>query len=213
MVAVTAETTTTLTATISSTTALTNQNFTIKGRLTQGSGAGLNYQTITLERSTDNKTFTPIATTGPNQGSSYYNFSRNETTVGTYYYRTTYAGTITYANATSNVVKVTVTTTKTPTTLTASINMTTASTNQNFTIKGRLTQSGVGLNYQAITLERSTDNKTFTPIATTGPNQGSSYYNFSRNETTAGTYYYRTTYAGTATYTNATSNVVKVTVS
>jgi hypothetical protein len=38
------------------------------------------------------------------------------------------------------------------------------------------------------------------------------WYQFSRNESAAGTYYYRTTFAGNATFRNATSNVVKATI-
>jgi hypothetical protein len=107
---------------------------------------------------------------------------------------------------------VTATTTLTLTTLTATVSKTTAASNETFTVIGRLTTNGSGISYKAITLERSTDNVTFTPIATISPSPSSSYYGFSRNESAAGPYYYRTTYPGTSTYANATSNVVKVTV-
>jgi hypothetical protein len=100
---------------------------------------------------------------------------------------------------------------RTPTALTATVNASQVKPKQNFTISGRLTSNGTGVGWTTLTLQRSTDNKTFANLQSiTG--SGSSYYTFSRNESAAGTYYYRTTYPGTATYANATSNVVKVTV-
>jgi hypothetical protein len=87
----------------------------------------------------------------------------------------------------------------------------TASANQNFTINGTLSTDTTGIVDANITLQRSVDNATWTTLTTSTTN-GTAWYAFSRNESAAGTYYYRTGYAGNSTYANATSNVVKVTV-
>jgi hypothetical protein len=148
-----------------------------------------------------------------------YSFSNNESVAGTYYYRATYAGYSTnyYANATSNGVEVTVTAqTTSNTNLTAVAAPTTVPYSTPFTISGTLsnaTSPYTGITGATIQLQSSTDNVTFTnvPGATnvTGATGG---YTISKSEPTAGTYYYRTTYAGDAFYNSTTSNVVNVTV-
>lgn len=85
-----------------------------------------------------------------------YNITKGDALAGTYQYRTIYAGSAIYTNATSNVVSVTV---KASTALNATAPTTTTATT-NFTIKGTLTSSGTPLKGQSITLQRSTDNKT-----------------------------------------------------
>jgi outer membrane protein assembly factor BamB len=96
------------------------------------------------------------------------------------------------------------------TTLTATA-PSTASVNQNFTINGTLSGSTFALAGATLTLQRSTDNVTFTNVSMNVTNTTGGYA-FSKNESAAGTYYYRAAYAGNDTYTNATSNVVKVSV-
>jgi hypothetical protein len=83
-----------------------NQNFTVSGTLSAGM-ADIAHATITLQRSTNNATWTNVTTTVTNANGNYQ-FSKNESAVGTYFYRTTYAGNDTYGNATSNAVNVTV---------------------------------------------------------------------------------------------------------
>jgi large repetitive protein len=222
---------TTLNATASVTTTTVNTTFTISGTLNDTSGGGgIAGATIQLQSSTDNVTFTNVtgATTVTSAGGfmmppiGNYSFSNNESVVGTYYYRTTYAGlgsgsTQYYSNATSNGVKVTVTAqTPSNTNLTAVAAPTTVPYSTPFTISGTLsnaTSPYTGITGATIQLQSSTDNVTFTnvPGATnvTGATGG---YTFSQSEPTAGTYYYRTTYAGDAFYNGTTSNVVNVTV-
>jgi hypothetical protein len=200
-----------LNATVSATTASVNQNFTINGTLNATGGAPVAGATITLQNSTNNATWNNVTTTATDANGSYQ-FSNNESAAGIYYYRSTYAGNATYANATSNVVNVTVS--KTLTTALNAAAPATANATQNFTVSGNLTSGGQPLAGQSVTLQRSTDNKTWTnvtpPMANT--TNGTGGYAFSRNESAAGTYYYRTAYAGNATYANATSNVVTVNV-
>ena len=83
------------------------QNFTLNGTLSAGTSQ-IAHATITLQRSTDNATWGNITTRQTNATGAYA-FSRNESNVGTNYYRTAFDGNVTYANATSNAVKVAVT--------------------------------------------------------------------------------------------------------
>ena len=187
-------------------TASVNQNFTVNGTLS-ASAVGMGNATITLQRSTDNVTWYNV-TTNVTNATGGYQFSNNESAAGTYYYRTAYDENATYTTATSNVVNVTVT--KMPTALTVSV-PSTASVNQNFTVNGTLSASAVGMGNATITLQRSTDNVTWYNV-TTNVTNATGGYQFSNNESAAGTYYYRTAYDENATYTTATSNVVNVTV-
>jgi hypothetical protein len=114
-------------------TASVNHNFTINGTLSAGT-TGIGSRTITLQRSTNNAPFANNTT----NVSGGYQFSKNETTAGTYDYRTAYAGNATLTNATSNVVKVIV---KIPTALTAAAPAN-ATVSANFTVTGKLTVNG-----------------------------------------------------------------------
>jgi hypothetical protein len=205
-----------LNATASVTTAPVNTNFTINGTLSVTGGTGIPVATIQLQNSTDNTTWTNVTTVATNvtDSNGNYHFSNNESVAGTYYYRTTYASYGQYyANATSNVVSVTVTNVTTQ--LTAVATPTTAPVNTaQFTISGTFSNatSSAAIPGATITLQSSTDNKTWTPNVAATVTDSSGNYSFSQSESAPGTYYFRTTYAGSPTYTNATSNVVSVTV-
>jgi hypothetical protein len=103
------------------------------------------------------------------------------------------------------------------TALNATVSTATAYVNQNFTISGTLSVSGTlsagttGIAGATITLQNSTDDATWYNVTTMVTN-ATGNYQFSTNESAANTYYYRTTYAGNATYPSATSNVVSVNV-
>jgi hypothetical protein len=104
------------------------------------------------------------------------------------------------------------------TALNATVSTATADVNQNFTISGTLSVSGTlssgttGIAGATIILQNSTDDATWYNVTTMATNAIGNYQ-FSNNESAANSYYYRTTYAGSATYPNATSNVVNVNVS
>jgi hypothetical protein len=84
------------------------RNITITGNLTTGSTAIKN-QTITLQRSIDNKTWATVAGhTNTTNATGGYTLTTKEPTAGTYYYRGYYSGNATYAAATSKGVKVVV---------------------------------------------------------------------------------------------------------
>src|SRR5665647_3298691 len=125
-----------------------------------------------------------------------YQFSWNESVPGYYLYAAFYDGNATYAStAASTGVVVSIN----PTTLTVTA-PTTVTVNQNFTINGTLTSGTSGIPAAAITLQRSTDNVQYTNVSI---NQTTSTgaYQFSWNESTPGTYYYRATFPGNAIYT------------
>lgn len=58
---------------------------------------------MTLERSADNATWSNVKT-NQTDAAGGYQFSNNKSAAGTYYYRTAYDDSETYANAMSNVV-------------------------------------------------------------------------------------------------------------
>jgi hypothetical protein len=83
--------------------------------------------------------------------------------------------------------------------------------NQNFIINGTLRTDTTGIAGANIALQRSVDNATWNNVTTTA-SDATGNYQFSKNESAAGTYYYRTAYDGNATYANATSSSVSVNV-
>ncbi len=95
------------------------------------------------------------------------------------------------------------------TALNATVATATVNVNQNFIINGSLRTDTTGIAGANITLQRSVDNVTWNNVTTTAT-YATGNYQFSKNESAAGTYYYRTAYDGNATYANATSNVVNV---
>jgi len=200
---------TNLTATAPATASI-NQNFTINGTLNAGTG-GIADANITLQRSTDNVTWSNVTSTATDANGTYQ-FSNTESAANTYYYRTAYNGNDTYVNATSTTVSVTVSAQVIPTTLTATVSTSTAYINQNFTINGTLTDTnGNPSTGAAMTLKNSTDNATWNNVTTTATDANGTYQ-FRNYESVANTYYYRISYDGNATYTNATSNTVNVNV-
>lgn len=77
-----------------------------------------------------------------------------------------------------------------------------------FYISGTLTANGVGIS-KTVGIQRSTNNTTFTTIATK-PTDSAGKVTLLRTERSTGTYYFRITYAGDATYAPSKSNVTKV---
>ena len=198
----------TLTASASPTTATVNEDFAINGTLNTTDVTAIAGATITLQNSTDDLNWNN-ATTSVTDSNGNYQFSNSESAAGTYYYRTAYDGNDTYANATSNTVAVQVT--AIPTQLSAAANPTSVVVNQNFTITGMLQETdGMAIADATVTLQQNTSGAWNN--VTTNVTDANGNYRFSHNESAAGTYPYRTTYDGNATYGNVTSNVVSVTV-
>ena len=202
---------TTLTAVANVTTVAANTPFTINGTLSFTSGTGIAGATIQLQKNVSG-TWTNVATNVTDTNGNY-SFSNSESAGGAYYYRTTYAGDPFIGAATSPIVTVTVGTVLIPTQLTAATNLTTVVVNVPFTINGTLnTTSGVGIANATIQLQKNVSG-TWTNVAgNINTTTVTGAYRISTSEPTASTYQYRTTYAGNATYKNATSNVVSVNV-
>jgi 5-hydroxyisourate hydrolase-like protein (transthyretin family) len=198
---------TTLTLSAPSTASI-NQNFTINGMLNATAGTPVAGAIIQLQKNVSG-TWTNVMT-NVTDSTGGYQFSQNESANGTYYYRTAYDGNDTYANATSNTVNVTVfSVSRLPTTLSATISSKFVAVNKQFSINGTLSAGTTSLAGATITLQRSTNNATWNNVTNTTTN-AAGQYQFSRSESTAHTYYYRTSYDGNATNANATSNVVSV---
>jgi hypothetical protein len=198
-----------LNATASVTKAPVNTPFTINGTLSENtSGAGISGQIITLQNSTDNATWSNVTTTTTNS-SGFYQFSQSEPDAGLYYYRTTYDNNTVYSNAISLVVTVQV---RTPTTLTATANVTSTKVNTPFTINGTLSVTGgAGIYGQSIALQQNKSG-TWTNVLTSTTTDTNGNYSFSISESAPGAYQFQTTYAGDSNLFPATSAVVPVNV-
>ena len=199
--------TSTLTAAPSKPIVAPGELFNINGALSTGNG-GLPNENITLYNSTDNATWSEVSntTTAADSNVGAYSFSVSENTLTTHYYKVAYAGNDSLdgsaAYATVNVVA--------PSTISVSA-PSNVYVNQNFTVNGTLSDSAAGIGGATITLQRSTNNATWNNV-TTNVTNATGGYQFSKNESAAGTYYYRTAYDGNDSYANATSNVVSVNV-
>jgi thiol-disulfide isomerase/thioredoxin len=98
-----------------------------------------------------------------------------------------------------------------PTALSAASTATPA-VNQNFTINGALTAGTTPIAGATIQLQKNVSGAWTNVTGKTNKTHSDGAYNITTSEPTAGTYQYRTTYAGTATYTSATSSVITVSV-
>jgi outer membrane protein assembly factor BamB len=103
-----------------------------------------------------------------------------------------------------------------PTTLNATVSTTTVYVNQNFTINGTLNTTLGPVAGATIQCQKNVSGTWTNVTGKTNTTASNGAYRISTSEPTAGTYQYRTIYAGKATgvtlYKNATSNVVSVTV-
>ena len=185
--------TTTLNITTNATIAAVNQNFTINGTLSAGT-SGIPGATITLQRSTDNATWSNVTNTTTGAAGNYQ-FSTNESTSGTYYYSTAYAGNATYPNATSRSVSVLVG--GIPTQLSATAAPTTVVVNQQFTVSGTLnTTGGAPVAGATVQLQRNVGGVWTDVPGKTATTDVNGAYVITMSESAAGQYAYRTTFAG-----------------
>jgi 5-hydroxyisourate hydrolase-like protein (transthyretin family) len=196
-----------LSAAANLTTAYVNQNFTINGTLNSTDGTAIAGATITLQKNVSGTWQNVTGNTASTTSTGAYGISTSESAAGTYQYRAVYAGNATFGNATSNAVAVTVS--RHSTTLSATVSTNVVAVNKPFSINGRLRSGATGLAGATITLQRSTNNATWNNV-TSATTSAAGEYQFSRSESSTGTYQYRTVYGGNVTYANATSNVVSV---
>jgi glucose dehydrogenase len=209
--------TTSITAAASTTVVAVNKQFTINGTLS-GSTFALAAATITLQRSTDNKTWNNVTTNVTNAMGSYQ-FSKNESAAGTYYYRTAYDGNASYNNATSNVVKVSVTAPTTTGNLLLNTHLVSTTTGSppkmvtTYTFSGQLmTTSWTPVANAAITLQSSADKVHWSAFASPVKTNAQGAYTF-KGTLKPGSYYFRTFFAGTSSTGPTASRIVKVVLS
>jgi 5-hydroxyisourate hydrolase-like protein (transthyretin family) len=199
-----------LTAAANQSTVLMGQTFTIYGSLTNASGAPMSGETIQLQKYA-NGAWTDVSgekNTTSARGS--YIVSVTEGTAGIYEYRTNYAGNSTYAGNYSSSVVVTI---QQPTQLTAAANQSTVAIGQTFTIYGSLTNaSGAPVSGETIQLQKYANGAWTDVSGVTGTTSTGGSYSISVNEGAAGSYAYRTNYAGHATYAGSYSTSVVVNV-
>ena len=139
-----------------------------------------------------------------------FSFTRSWDTTGERLYYATFYGDSAYIQSLSASVNIDVVT-KQSTTLTAASTATPA-VNQNFTINGTLKAGTTPIAGATIQLQKNISGTWINVAGKTKNTQSDGTYNITTSEPTAATYQYRTTYAGTATYLSATSNMVNVTV-
>ena len=186
--------------------ALTKQNFFVNGTLS-ASAVGIGNATITLQRSTNNATWSNV-TTNVTNAMGGYQFSNNESAANTYYYRTAYDGNATYGNVTSSVVTVNVTKAANALTLTGST--TTPVVNQSVTFNATLTSSGTPLPSENVTIYHYLNNVRYND--TTNTTNATGQITVTTSFGSPGTRTYYATFAGDSSYQNSTSSVVTVNV-
>jgi len=185
--------------------ALMKQNFTINGTLS-ASALGIGNGTITLQRSTDNATWTNVTTNVTNTTGGYQ-FSNNESAAKSYYYRTACDGNATYLNATSNTVNVNVT--KMPTALTLIASNTTPAVNQKVTFNATLSSRTMLLSGENVTIYHYLNGVRYNDATNITNANGQISVTASFGSLGQRTYY--ATFAGDSSYLASTSSAVTVT--
>lgn len=192
-----------------------NELLTLNGRLTAGQNqTGLARQAVILKSSSDGVNFNTLSMV---QSDSAGNITWSQIwyTPGTYYFRAEFSGSSQYTGSVSPVTQATVT--PLPGANATSVTIETSSSSPTsgtpFTISGILTDSGsgLGIGYQSLKLQVSTDGSTWNAAAlmTTLPDGN---YSVSQLQGTPGTYRYRTIFDGNNDFTGSTSPVTTVNV-
>ncbi len=168
---------------------------------------GVGGKMIRLQQSRDGINYNPgwIVTTYANGN---YTFLISLSEGGTYYYRATFDGDSSYLPSQSQVLQVVV---KKTSALTMDILPVVQEEDEDYTVTGSLTEArtGIGIGGATIQVQQSVDTEEWSVagFATTMPD-GS--YRFEGTADEEGTYYYRTEFPGSTTYTESISNSIGV---
>ena len=197
-----------LSATASQTT-VTNEPFWVNGTLNVTGGNPIAGAAVQLQKNVSGSWTNVTGAISITNSNGAYRVNASEPAKGTYQYRATYAGNGTYANATSNVVNVSVNTTTTQ--LSAASKPETVAITKSFAIAGTLYATGdPPVANAAIQLQKNVSGSWTNVTGAISITNSNGAYRVNASEPAKGTYQYRATYAGNGTYANATSNVVSV---
>ena len=200
-----------LSATATPTVVAINKPFTISGTLNTTDGTPIAGATIQLQKNVSGVWMNVAGKTNITTSNGSYAFNTSEGSAGAFDYRATYPGNDTYAGTNSS--SVTATVNKVATQLSATANPTTVAINKPFTISGTLnTTDGTPIAGATIQLQKNVSGVWMNVAGKTNITTSNGAYRIGTSEPTAGTYQYRTTYAGNDTYvgTNSSSASVKV---
>ena len=191
--------------------------FTVSGFLTDTvTGEGLVGQFVTVEVSANGGSSYSPAANLVTVTDGAFEVDQTQTTAGTYLYRATFAGTTDFASSVSGATAVTVGAAPgpEPTALALAASSSNPAVGEAFTISGFLTDAvtGEGLVEQFVTVEVSVNGSAnFTPVASL-VTVSDGAFGVNQTQTTAGTYRYRATFAGTTELAASVSNGLNVTV-
>ncbi|MFZ0926693.1 MAG: carboxypeptidase-like regulatory domain-containing protein [Halobacteriota archaeon] len=196
------------------------QRFTLYGTLTNGTGGGIPNAPVNLQYSLDTKTWSsassqPTTTGNGTNGSTngYYLFYGSVTGQGLYYFRSVYAGNVTYLGSVSSTITINCTGAQS-TVLYISVSNTTPTVNQPLLFYGQLytTATKTPLSGEPVWLQASTDQKTWELGSALAANTVNGGCSFAGAIGSTGTYYFRLYHNATSDYLASYSSVVKVTV-
>lgn len=180
----------------------------LMGTLEDINGVGIGGEDVTLQEYIDG-TWTDISTTTTNTDGSF-DFILSGYGIGSYTFRAVFKGSLNYSGSTSP--EVTVTVTKIPTSISITSDKTTYYANEVAEFTGKLTRTdtGEGLANQTVTLQKLVG-ATWTDVGTglTGLD-GTYLIQYTMSE--AGTFNFRTIFAGTETFDSAISSTLTITV-
>ena len=206
-----------ITLKISNPTPASGQVFLLNGALTSN-GSGISNATVNLQWSPDNTSWSsasaPTATgNGTNLPIGNYSFSGSVSAQGLYYFRSVYAGNVTYSGSVSSIQHINCTGPQ-ATTLYISISNSTPSVNQPLLFHGQLyaTATKTPLSGEPVWLQASTDQKTWELGSASAATTVNGSCDFTGAIGSAGTYYFRLYHNATDDYLASYSSIIKVTV-
>lgn len=200
---------TTLTLTAERTSIPVGSNIVLRGKLTNtNTGEGIGGETVTLQEYVNGQWVEKGSTTTDPLGN--YSFTLSGYPIGSYTFRTVYAGSLSYSGSTSP--QVTVTVTKIPTTLTITSDKSTYLVGETAKFSGALKRAdtGEGIPYKTVFLQKLVGTTWINVGSATTGADGSYLISYALSE--SGTFSFRSAFEGDETTDPATSSSLSVTV-